>query len=217
MNLNGWLQLFKKRSINSIFRTPERIALVGNGPSACKFGNRIDLYDFVVRITQTPHYGNSGFKTDALAIINWSGPGYAITSGLTHLNERCLASAREIWLPMPQGAMASVRADQEPDIPPWPGYADFTDAVISKYANSRPIVCFPTDIWFDLERKLRDLGADRRHAASTGALVLAYLTRAYPRSMISLFGFTHEGWLGHPWAAEAQWIKGLANVEYGER
>lgn len=217
MNLNDWIHLLRKRSINSIFRTHKRIALVGNGPSARKFGHRIDLHDFVVRITQTPHYGSSGFRTDALAIINWSGPGYAITSGLSCLNERCLDSAREIWLPMPQGAMASVRSDQEPDIPPWPGYADFTHAVISKYANGRPIVCFPTSIWVDLERKLRALGAERKHAASTGALVLAYLLRAYPRSMISLFGFTHEGWPGHPWAAEALWIKGLTNVEYGDR
>lgn len=50
------------------------------------------------------------------------------------------------------------------------------------------------------------------HSASTGALVLAYVISAYPNSDVRLYGFSHEGWHGHPWEAEARWMRSLSNV-----
>jgi|GEM_PF-2384563 len=199
--VNRYISFYSKRLQNALTSNPKTVALVGNGDTAVGKGSEIDAHDFVVRINRAIHFGPAGVKTDALAIINWSSPGCWMSNGETPINSDALASAKSIWLPMPPEEMEEVKNDQ-PEIFPWPGYVDFTKEVTEKLVGNRPTVKFPPMIWRDLTKDLRKLGAERIMAASTGALVLAYLVRVCPKSRINLYGFTHEGWHGHPWSQE---------------
>lgn len=205
------LSLIKRKIANVITSKPKSIALVGNGPSSQGFGEEIDSHELVVRISTTPYYGKNGTRIDVLVILNWSDPGYRITTGITPLNEQALNSAGEIWLPMAPEEMMVAKADQESP-PPWPSYADFSKDVISNFVRGRTCIRFPPSIWRDLTKQLRLNGAEISHSASTGAVVLAYLRRAYPISNVFLYGFSHEGWPGHPWDAEAKWMQSLPKV-----
>jgi hypothetical protein len=139
-----------------------------------------------------------------------------MSTGLAPVNKGALEAAREIWLPMAPEEMKAARNDQ-PEPPPWPAYADFTAYIVANIVTNQPCVRFPPKIWRDLTRKLRSHGAQITHVASTGALVLAYIISAFPKSQIRLYGFTHQGWDGHPWSAEATWISTLPNVRYADR
>ncbi|QWK79080.1 glycosyltransferase family 29 protein [Ochrobactrum sp. BTU1] len=209
--LKRYVSFYTNKLRNTLTCSPSTIALVGNSETAAGKASEIDAHDFVVRINRAMHYGRTGVKTDALAIINWSSPGCWMSNGETPINPDALASAKTIWLPMPPEEMESVRNDQPGDFP-WPGYVDFTADVIDKLVNGRPFVRFPPMIWRDLTEGLRRLGAEHTKAASTGALILAYLVRAYPKSSISLYGFSYEGWPGHPWEQEKKWASSCSNV-----
>lgn len=202
-----------RRMRGLLSNSPKTVALVGNGPSACGLAELIDKSDFVVRINTALHCGAAGVRTDALAIINWSYPADGMTSGWSPILPLALDSAREIWLPMPPEEMKDVRKDRADPLPP-PAYQDFSEQIIKKLVRGRVYTKFPPKIWRDLKVELRKNGARREHMASTGSLVLAYLVRVWPRSKITLFGFTHEGWAGHPWEAEARWVASLRNVHY---
>ncbi|QMV26114.1 hypothetical protein GRI33_03885 [Brucella sp. BO3] len=115
---------------------------------------------------------------------------------------------------MPPEEMEAVKNDQ-PEEFPWPGYVDFTAEVIEKLVGERSYVKFPPTIWRQLTIDLRKLGAEQIMAASTGALILAYLVRAFPKSEITLYGFSHEGWHGHPWEQEKILASSFPNVRYG--
>ncbi|CDI08740.1 glycosyltransferase family 29 protein [Agrobacterium pusense] len=202
-----------RRLANIVGAGPKRIALVGNGENARGFGSEIDSHDFVVRMNRAIHFGEAGTKTDALAVINWSGPGRWMTNGETPINAEALRAAKSIWLPMPPEDMESVKNDQ-PGTFEWPTYVDFTSEVIDNLVDGRPYIKFPPNIWRSLTKELRGLGAAKTQASSTGALVLAYLVRVWPRSKVTLYGFTHEGWDGHPWEQEKAWIRNLDRVPY---
>lgn len=212
--MNRHLAFYSKKIRNILTSSPKTIALVGNGDGAIGKAEKIDGHDFVVRINRAIHYGPAGMRTDALAIINWSSPGCWMSNGETPINSDALAAAKEIWLPMPPEEMEAVKNDQ-PEEFPWPGYVDFTSEVIEKLVGERPYLKFPPMIWGDLTRDLRSLGAEKIMAASTGALVLAYLVRAFPKSQITLYGFSHEGWHGHPWEQERALTAKFLNVRYG--
>lgn len=205
------LELLKRRCVNIATSKPKTIALIGNGPSAIAHGKDVDAQSMVVRIGTTPFWGEAGVRTDVLVILNWSDPGYRMTNGITPVNQKALDDAKEIWLPMPPEEMERTKADQTSP-PPWPSYADFSKEVEQKFVEHRKCVKFPPRIWRELTLKLRSHGADISHSASTGALVLAYIISAYPNSEVRLYGFSHEGWYGHPWKAESRWVRSLPKV-----
>lgn len=205
------LELLKTRCVNIVTSKPKTIALVGNGPSATGFRNEIDDQAMVVRIGTTPFWGEAGVRTDVLVILNWSDPRYRMTNDITPVNQNALDDAKAIWLPMPPEEMVRTKADQI-NPPPWPSYADFSNEVEQRFVGHRKCVKFPPCIWRDLTLQLRSNGAEIAHSASTGALVLAYIKNAYPSSEVRLYGFSHEGWHGHPWEAESRWIRSLPKV-----
>lgn len=199
-----------------ITKWPRTVALVGNSSNSEGYGDQIDGHDCVVRLNRAPYYGAAGLRTDVLVINNWGFPSYAMTRGTMPINEHAFESAKMIWLPVPAEEMKPVGPEHQINLP-WPAFADFTDDVINSLVGTRPYRQFPPTIWRALIQELRILGAEQDKVPSTGAQALAYIVRVWPKANVSLFGFSHEGWSGHPWEAEAAWIKNLPNVVYGNK
>jgi hypothetical protein len=203
--------LLTTKAKNLLCGRPKNIALVGNHESAKNFSTAIDSSDYIIRINTAPYCGEAGSRTDVLAVINWSSPAYFYITGAQQINRLALESAKEYWLPMPREEMYLVKSEQK-NPPPFPAYTDFTTEITHMVTGKGRVIHFPPWIWRRLTKDLRELGADATHAASTGALIAYYLVSAFPRSAIHLFGFTHEGWPGHPWEAERRWMQSRDNI-----
>lgn len=193
---------------------PRTVALVGNGPDSQGFGKQIDGHDCVVRLNRADFFGAAGTRTDVLTINNWGDPAFSMTRGTRPINELALAAAQMVWLPVPPEEMIGASSEYNFNLP-WPAFADLTGEILETLVGSRPYRRFPSTIWRGLRAELGALGAKEGKVPSTGAQTLSYIVRAWPKAKVSLFGFSHEGWAGHPWDLEATWIKGLSNVIYG--
>ena len=107
------------------------------------------------------------------------------------INRRAALGAKEIWF-------LSV---------------DGTDAILEEVnrliVKGRPRVFLGAALDHEVERMLADIADAPSVVPSAGAKILFHVLRAYPDHEVTLFGFTHEGWPGHTWDAEAAWIDGL--------
>jgi hypothetical protein len=168
-----------------------RIAVVGNGPVRAEQGPVIDAHDIVIRFNYCQHYGLGGFRTDVLVLVNRgdSARRYAYRRGSIPLP--CLRQAREIWFK--RGPDALTPADD-----------NYAEEIIRRRFRSRP--------WRYVSQEVRQYAAsllikhgaaeNKAHAPSAGFLALCQIKRHHPSARVTLFGFTHEGWEAHPWAAE---------------
>jgi hypothetical protein len=175
-----------------------KIALVGNGPVNTSLADEIDAHDLVIRINRAPNWGVAGRKTDILAIVNWSNPGHWIAAGKTPTHPEA-AKAAEIWFPMSPDQIASWTHRTDPESKT--ENVDATD-LLQEMFKDRTCKILPAFAWNDAIISLRSLGAKDEQMPSTGIVVLQYLLKAHPNSRITTYGFSHEGWSGHPWEAE---------------
>src|SRR5699024_932877 len=47
---------------------------------------------------------------------------------------------------------------------------------------------------------------------STGFMGITYILEAFSQCQIRLYGFTWEGWSGHPWEKEYQWLSACERI-----
>jgi hypothetical protein len=174
-------------------RIVQTVSLVGNGPVSRAAAPLIDTADLVVRINRARLGGWAGQRTDALAIVEHTIFGRLVTEGRP-LNPRVLADLKEIWL--------SVDPARSGDGP-------FAAEFHAQVRRDRPTVFVGQDVEQGIRDTLIALGASPHVIPSTGALTLYYLLGRFPAAAIRLFGFTHEGWNGHAWSAEREWMAAL--------
>jgi hypothetical protein len=172
---------------------PGSIALIGNGPIARAEAATIDRFDRVVRINHARLCGAAGTRTDAL-VLPFVG---AMAHGLLHkrpVNQCALRGAKEIWF-----------RDSPPE-----NDAGLGGEMLRLVVRGRPHLFFPEGTLSAVQRELLAFAGDRDPGyPSAGAQTLWYLLSTFPDSPIRLFGFTHRGWSGHSWDAEAEWMNRL--------
>jgi hypothetical protein len=173
------------------FHKEPRIALIGNGPISKSEASRIDGFDIVVRMNYARLCGPAGKRTDIL-ILPLGGRGAEAIIHNRPINRLAATSAREIWL--------------SPN-------DDSTDRSLEEIERliirGRPRVILPESLRQDIVDVISKYSDTREIGPSTGAKVLLFLLRNYPEYRITLFGFTHSGWRGHPWSAVAAWVDEL--------
>jgi hypothetical protein len=167
-----------------------RIALIGNGPVSLAAADQIDQYDLVVRMNYARLCGAAGKRTDILVL---PGGGTNASNFVGHGQGRAGKEAKQFAF------MGDSRRNPA------------MDKMFRYIVRGRPATFMGDEINREIRLILSAIADAPAETPSTGATALLYLLRTYPGCTVTLFGFTHQGWGGHPWRAEAAWIETLTN------
>lgn len=192
------------RSRARIVPDPRTIALVGNGNIDPSWSEEIDGADLVVRFNCAPHCGGSaGKKIDVLVLVNWSYPGRRFKWKPFSINRLARSGAAKfIFTTKPKDIPTLM--EREGNVP-----GDATKYILATIVRGREYSFFPLSNRFETERKLQRYGAKVGVIPSTGAQAVNFFATEYPGAIMRLYGFTHQGWGGHDWAAEKAWISSV--------
>lgn len=194
------------------FSPGKSIAVVGNGPVSARQGRKIDRFSFVVRFNRFKNYGVSGLKTDAIVVAPTGRP------GRLNAENHCdpIDQKPQIWISKPAGIIAGQNREAMLNGEDDGSRRDWTEEIRSNHARDRLVIHFGAEIYHGATARLRALGATNFVEPSTGLLTILYLQKHFSAPIV-LFGFTHEGWRGHPWEAERRLIDSLPNCRRSHR
>jgi hypothetical protein len=101
-------------------------------------------------------------------------------------------------------------------------WQDFSGEIIRHRLRGKRFRYLPARSFWHTEDLLRPLGMEHGQQPSSGILVIVDIhsrsLRSIYRAELTLYGFTHEGWIRHPWNAErafveaAPWITKVASL-----
>jgi hypothetical protein len=187
------------------------IALVGNGPITEDYRSFISEHEIVVRMNLCANLDKTGDKTDFIALVN-SGRSVMVIFDNAEALEPARRNCKKIWIVRHTSVVASLKKNffyNKDD--PYEG-RDFSFRIARKFAPT-PCEMFEANIWEDASRIILAHGGDNKQP-STGLLTFLRLQELYPGKIVNLFGFTHEGWEGHPWDAEKKFFGSHPVVRY---
>ncbi len=149
-------------------------------------------------------------QIDAHTLMNHDQP--RIARPARRLNPAVLRAAREIWLPIDPEVMNGIEGRAHSDRP---SQLDWTHSICERFGRTKKLFMFPAHVHAEACRLLAPLLPDgARIEPSSGFLAIVYAFWCNPAVTLHLFGFTHQGWDGHPWEAERRTVDGF--VEAGK-
>lgn len=181
-----------------------KVALVGNGPVAQDYSAIIDSCDVVVRVNMCSTYGgNTGTRLDVLALCN---TGVAAVHVMNPRSNHFIGRAPEIWLSRNPCLYNEMRLHFRGQMAEQ-FFEEYSWVVTGPAFKGKVIRAMDYTLGATLFEKLGKLQGQPFVMPSTGIRLLEELIQSpdlLPQrpSMVYVVGFTHEGWPGHPWAAE---------------
>lgn len=190
------------------------IMIVGNGMVAEGAGAAIDAADFVVRFNVSRNGGTAGSRTDVVAVCNTGRPANEMLDGPEWRDSPAVRAAREIWSVRDPQKFAALRPRLAVSHPGLDDFCDDRTEDFSRFAEASKKVhtVIPAHVHEAADAALSAYAPGAYVVPSSGLVALFYVL-AEPRfsgSKIMLAGFSHEGWDGHPFAAERRLVTGLA-------
>lgn len=185
------------------------IMIVGNGEVPQGAAARIDAADLVIRFNDCRTYGPAGERTDVVAICNTGRPGKARLASAEWVEHPAVVQAGAIWSvrdPEKFESLRPVLAVSHPELD------DFCDDYTAEFdALCRTLgkehVVIGRAVHEALEEQLE---APAPYVVpSSGMIVIAFALATYPDADVTLAGFGHEGWDGHPFDAERRLVERL--------
>lgn len=176
----------------------------------------IDSCDVVIRFNDCRSAGAGGRKTDVVAVCNTGRPGKDMVSASGWRNNGAVHAASEIWCvrdPLLFAAMKPVLERIRPDLDDF--CDDYTEGFAAlAQAGGKKHVVIGRSVHDRLDTLLRNHSPGEYVVPSSGLVVIGHVLsdEAYRNDEILITGFGHEGWDGHPFAAE----KRLVNAWEGE-
>lgn len=192
-----------------------RIVIVGNGPVAEGAGALIDAADFVVRFNLVRNVGSSGQRTDAVAVCNTGRPASEMLDGPEWRESAPVQAAREIWSVRDPQKFAALRPQLATSHPELDDFCDDRTEDFSRFAeaNGKRHRIIPAGVHEAADDALAAHAPAAYVVPSSGLVALFHVLSApeFSGAEIVLAGFSHEGWDGHPFAAERRLVAGLAS------
>lgn len=190
-----------------------RVVIVGNGEIGEGLADTIDAADLVMRFNDCRSVGAGGGRTDIVVVCNTGRPGKAMTESAAWACNKSVWLASTIWCvrdPAKFNALAEVILRDHPELDDF--CDDYTDG-FANYArdNGKDFHIISAATHDALDGTLAAYGPGPYVVPSTGAVAIAEFLAHYrkPGDQLFLAGFGHQGWDGHPWAAERDWIDDL--------
>lgn len=190
-----------------------RIAVVGNGDIEASSAALIDACDLVVRFNQCVSYGKGGNRCDVVAVCNMGRPGLAMIHSREWRAHPAVQAASQIWSVRDARKFDEMRADI---LQREPGLTDFFDDYTGDFARfarqeGKHHCLIPRALHDNLDRRLSALSSDPYICPSTGLIAIAHVLKSIAKKgdAVMIAGFSHQGWSGHPFAAERQLLDAL--------
>ncbi len=186
------------------------IVIMGNGTPERDMRSEVDTADLVIRFNGCRNYGGaSGTRSDVVAVCNTGQPASAMLGG-GWADLAPVRSAAVIWGVRSPEAFARRRASvlaRRPDL------ADFFDDRTADFAataeaSGKDFLLFGAVVQDRLDAALASLAEDDYVVPSSGLLTIEHVLGAVatPDDDVAIAGFGHEGWSGHPFAAERRLV-----------
>ena len=198
-----------------------RVVLVGNAPLGRSIAARVDAADHVVRFNKARGFGaESGTRTDELYLVNHGGQMAEWLAEDDLTAHPAVRAARTIVLPVPPlpghlsagEARALERASGVPVDPDRINHHDAARRLLERAGHA--VLGVDVDEYRAAQDALVGRGTAGEPYPSTGFIaIVRTVARASDDERVELFGFTFEGWRGHSWDAEREWV--LARVREG--
>jgi Glycosyltransferase family 29 (sialyltransferase) len=200
------------RGVNSV-------ALIGNGKIDERLWFDINRHDLIVRFNACKHFGvTTGRRTDVVVFVNTGFSGQKLALERDTVDNAAIAAAKEFWFSAPADVIAHefVNNPTNQDAPTYrdhPGdWIDFSDDLQRHRCVGRPCSFIESEHFFGAQNLLKAHGAKNGTRPSTGFLALYKIRNTLRPSRVSLYGFQHFGWPGHPWDAEKSAIDAMPEV-----
>lgn len=179
----------------------KRIILVGNAPIMINEAT-INGYDFVIQFNSCPNIANDVVvKTDVVCITNGRYPTQEMLRSKVFDNKILFQSIKAVYIPTPNGG------ERLPD-------KDYpTDRLINHFKpKGIPVIQVDVGFYNDIRAEF-DANGQYEKLPSTGFIALRHILASgiYDDWEIHMVGFTFEGWYGHSWDYEKEFVKRMVN------
>jgi hypothetical protein len=190
--------------------TLRRIVIVGNGDIPDGVAETIDRAELVIRFNDCRSAGRGGRRTDVVAVCNTGRPALAMLGGDWPSLE-AVRRAQAIWCVRAPEKFASMRARLAITHPDLDDFCDDHTLGFETFARvtGRGLRIVPPAVHDRLDAALSADGPEPYVVPSSGLVVIADVLEnlAGAGDDVLLAGFGHQGWPGHPFAAERRWIE----------
>lgn len=190
-----------------------KVVIVGNGAIADGLADVIDAADLVMRFNDCRSVGAGGGRTDIVAVCNTGRPGQAMTQDPGWADNRSVRLASAIWCVRDPAKFRAMRPRILHDRPELGDFCDDYTGGFADYAreSGKDFHIIPATTHEALDGMLAAHGSALYVVPSTGAVAIAELLARHrkPDDQVFLAGFGHQGWEGHPWAAEKAWVEDM--------
>ncbi|MFB9912205.1 Urease operon accessory protein [Rhizobium paknamense] len=184
--------------------------IVGNGDVAADAAPVIDACDMVIRFNGCRNFGPAGRRTDVIALCNTGRPAKAMLGDAEWRESEAVKAAHALWMVRDPAKFESLREGILANHPELDDFCDdYTDGFAAFCAaEGKQHVVIDGGVHEKADADLRAHDPDLRVVPSSGMIVITHLLTepAYRQDDIVLTGFSHEGWDGHPFAAEKRLI-----------
>lgn len=188
--------------------------IVGNGQIPEDAASIIDAGDLVIRFNDCRSFGWGGTKTDVVAVCNTGRPAAAMLTSEDWMRSRPVRECTQIWSVRDPLKFAELRAGLRTTHPELDDFCDdYTDrfaAFAEGAAKSHRVI--DQTVHAAAEAALADHEPAPYVVPSSGMIVIAFMLNGFcgPGDRISIAGFGHDGWNGHPFAAERRLVDAYA-------
>ncbi|TCM58303.1 hypothetical protein C8J36_101203 [Rhizobium sp. PP-F2F-G48] len=201
-------------------KTGARIVIVGNGPVPDSAAAEIACADCVIRFNDC-RSSQAGERTDIVAVCNTGRParmmlGRAVSAdaptGLQSsawADHPAVVGATGLWCVRNPVLFAALRAPLAITHPELDDFCDDETEAFEAFARAsgKTFRVLDGQTQRFVEQILTGFSPAPYIVPSSGIVVIADVLGAHPAADIALAGFTHVGWDGHPFAAEAQLVE----------
>lgn len=184
------------------------IMIIGNGPITGAAAMSVAQSDIVIRFNACRSFTDAPGRTDVVAVCNTGRPGKEMISSSTWRDHPAVRAASEIWCvrdPIKFAEMRRPLALSHPDLDDF--CDDYTDGFASFAAETGKVIrVLDRSIHEAIDARLRTYDPAPYVVPSSGLIIIAEILRTYPGHHVSLAGFSHEGWIWHPFAVERRLV-----------
>lgn len=186
------------------------IMIVGNGDIEQRVAQRIDGADMVIRFNGARNFDHAGSRTDVVAVCNTGRPAKAMVQNAEWRDSVPVQDCRAIWSVRDPQKFQQIKPNVLADFPELTDFFDDYTEAFGAFARERnkDHVVLPAALHDAVDTELAAFRPAPYVVPSSGLMVMAHVLNdpAYAGDDIAFAGFSHQGWEGHPFEAERQWV-----------
>lgn len=189
--------------------------VVGNGDISASMADAIDGSDCVIRFNFCQSYQAVEGRTDVVAVCNTGRPARAMLAERDWRESPPVRDCEALWMVRDPERFSDMRPALAKSHPELDDFCDDYTEAFEDFALSHGKSCdiIAASVHDAADAALSAFDPAPYIAPSSGLMVIMQLMtdEKFSGDHVSIAGFNHEGWDGHPFAAEARLIDSLVS------